>query len=236
MVLNLFRSTILSKIVMAVTGVILVLYIVVHTAGNMLIYLGKDSINSYSAFLHSLGPILWIVRIALVVALILHIYTSLILKFRNLDAKPQKYAVRNYVKAKLTSRTMVWTGTMILCFVVYHLMHFTIRTTNPGHYTAEFFKPIHSVTDILVERLDVFRMIIMGFQNPVIAIVYMVGVIIVGFHLNHAIQSMFQTLGFNQKNYFSFIEKSGVAISIIITLCLISIPISILLGLVGGGL
>ena len=202
----------------------------------MLIYLGRDSINSYSAFLHSLGPVLWIVRIVLIVALILHIYTSIMLKVRNLGAKPQKYAVRNYVKAKLTSRTMVWTGIMIFCFVIYHLMHFTVRTTNPGHYMQELFVPHNAVSDIVVQRLDVFQMIVLGFSNPLISIVYIVGVVLVGFHLNHAIQSMFQTLGFNQKNYFSCLEKTGTALSVVVALCLISIPVTVLLGLVGGGL
>ncbi len=230
------RSTILSKIVMAITGAILVLYVIVHTAGNMLIYFGKDSLNSYSAFLHSLGPLLWIIRIVLVLSAILHIITSIKLKFENWASKPTKYAVTKYLKAKFTSRTMIWTGLMILCFVVYHLLHFTFRTTNPQHYYPEFYQPHNAVSSIVLERFDVYRMVVLGFKNPIISLVYIVGVIIVGFHLDHAIQSMFQTLGYNQKHYFPTIQKSSTILSIIIVLCLISIPISILLGLVGGGI
>ncbi len=233
--LNYLKSTILSKIIMAVSGILLMLYVVVHTAGNMLIFLGMDAINSYSGFLHSLGPALWLIRAGLILAAVLHVITSVYLKFHNLGAKPQKYAVKNYVKAKLTSRTMIWTGSMVFCFVLYHLLHFTIRVTNPQHYTAEFYKPVHAVGDLLFERLNVYAMIVLGFRNPLISITYMIAVIIVGFHLNHAIQSMFQTLGFNQKNYFSCLEKTGTYLSVIITLCLISIPISVLFGLVGGG-
>lgn len=228
------RSTILSKVVMAITGAILVLYVIVHTAGNLLIYLGRDSLNSYSAFLHSLGPILWIIRVVLVLSAILHIITSIKLKFENLSAKPTKYAVKNYLKAKLSARTMIWTGIMILCFVVYHLLHFTFRTTNPQHYYPEFYQPHNAVSSVVLERFDVYRMVVLGFQNPIISIVYIIGVILVGFHLDHAIQSMFQTLGYNQKHYFPTIQKCSTTLAIVIVVCLVSIPISILLGLIGG--
>ncbi|MFN3306680.1 MAG: succinate dehydrogenase cytochrome b subunit, partial [Candidatus Kapaibacteriota bacterium] len=177
-----FRSTILSKVVMAITGAILVLYVIVHTAGNMLIYLGRDALNSYSAFLHSLGPILWIIRVVLILSAILHIITSIKLKFENWAAKPNKYAVKNYLKSKLSSRTMIWTGIMILCFVVYHLLHFTFRTTNPQHYYPEFYQPHNAVSSVIIERFDVYRMVVLGFQNPIISIVYIVGVVLVGFH------------------------------------------------------
>lgn len=234
--LSYLRSTILSKVVMAITGAILVLYVIVHTAGNLLIYLGKDTLNSYSQFLHSLGPILWLIRIILLVSVILHIITSIKLKFENWGAKPTKYAVKNYLKAKFSSRTMIWTGIMILAFVIYHLLHFTIRTTNPDHYYPEFYQPHNAVSSVILERFDVYKMVVLGFKNPLISIVYIIGVVIVGFHLDHAIQSMFQTLGFNQKHYFPAIQKTSTSLAIIIVVCLVSIPISVLLGLVGGGL
>lgn len=230
------RSSILSKVVMAVTGALLVLYVIVHTAGNLLIYFGQETLNSYSAFLHSLGPLLWIIRIVLIISAILHIITSVKLKFENWGAKPTKYAVRNYVKAKLTSRTMIWTGIMILAFVIYHLLHFTFRVTNPQHYYPEFYQPHNAVSSVIYERLDVYKMVVLGFKNPLISLVYIVGVIIVGFHLDHAIQSMFQTLGYNQKHYFTALQKCSTTLAIIIVLCLISIPVSVLLGLVGGGI
>jgi succinate dehydrogenase / fumarate reductase cytochrome b subunit len=221
---------------MAITGAILVLYVIVHTAGNLLIYFGRDTLNAYSAFLHSLGPILWIIRVILIVSALLHIITSIKFKFENWGAKPTKYAVKNYLKAKFTSRTMIWTGIMILAFVVYHLLHFTIRVTNHQHYYPEFYQQHNAVSSVILERFDVYRMVVMGFQNPLISFVYIVGVIIVGFHLDHAIQSMFQTLGYNQKHYFSTLQKCSTSLAIIIVLCLISIPISVLLGLVGGGI
>lgn len=230
------RSTILSKFVMALTGAILILYLILHTLGNLLIYLGKDSINGWSEFLHSLGPLLWIVRIVLILSAVLHIITSIKLKFENLNAKPTRYAVRNYIRAKLTSRTMIWTGLMIFCFVVYHLLHFTFRVTNPEHVYPDLYQSHNAITQVVFERLDVYKMVVLGFKNPIISIVYIVGVVLVGFHLDHAIQSMFQTLGFNDKHYFTTLQKCSTALAWIITISLVSIPLSVLLGFVGGEL
>lgn len=227
---------------MAVTGVMLVGYILIHTAGNMLIYAGADAINSYSEFLHSLGPILWIARIVLLLALILHIWTSIVLRISNNDANPQKYAVKRYIKAKLTSRTMLWTGIAVFLFVVYHVSHLTLHVTNPEHVAKQLYIP-HGVyfasntgASFAIARTDVFRMVVLGFQNPIISICYIIAVTIVGFHLNHAIQSMFQTLGLNHPKYFPTIQKTSVALSFIITLSLISIPVSVMLKLIGGNL
>jgi succinate dehydrogenase / fumarate reductase cytochrome b subunit len=241
-VLGYLKSSILSKVVMAVTGAMLVSYIVIHTAGNMLIYLGPDAINSYSQFLHSLGPLLWIVRIILIVAAILHVWTSIVLKLSNLDAKPDKYAVKKYINAKLTSRTMLWTGIAIFLFVVYHVAHLTLGVTNPSHVSKELYFPHNLmmssaiVNDLHFFRTDVYAMVILGFKNPLISICYMIAVTIVGFHLNHAIQSMFQTLGLNNKKYFPAIQKASTILSIVITVALVSIPITVLLGLIGGKL
>jgi len=241
-VLSYLKSSILSKVVMAVTGFMLVGYIVVHTAGNLLIYAGKDEINQYSQFLHSLGPLLWIFRIVLLVALILHIWTSVKLKFDNLDAKPRKYAIRKYVKAKLTSRTMIWTGILIFCFVTYHVAHLTLHLTYPGEVNPQVYIPHNTVVSqdvsncIHFQRTDVFSMLVLGFKEWYISLIYIIGIIIVSFHLNHAIQSMFQTLGLNSPSYFPCIQKTSVWLSIIIALCLISIPVTIMLGLVGGNL
>jgi succinate dehydrogenase / fumarate reductase cytochrome b subunit len=231
------KSSILSKIVMAVTGAILVSYILVHTLGNLFIYLGPDAINSWSQFLHSLGAGLWIVRIGLIVAAILHIWTSISLKLDNMDAKPDKYAVKKYIKAKLTTRTMLWTGIAIFLFVLYHLAHLTMGMTYPGHFGQEHnFAVAANSLAVHVERTDVFKMIVLSFRNPLISLIYIVAVIIVAFHLNHAVQSMFQTLGWNHPNYFPKIQKASVAFSYFIGICLVSIPLSVLFGIVGGNI
>lgn len=249
------KSTILSKVVMAVTGVILVLFIIGHTLGNLQIYLGPETFNGYAEFLQGLGEILWIIRIVLFLSLVFHIITSVYLKFHNLNSKPTAYKVKNYVKAKLTSRTMIWTGIMIFAFLTYHLLHFTFGVTNPEHYNQ---KEVYSkkaklyaelpfsetefegkkVTkidqfEILHERHDVYKMVVLGFRNPFISLAYVIGVILLGFHLSHAIQSAFQTLGCNNPRYFQKIVDGSNTFATIIVLCLISIPITIYFGIIG---
>ena len=223
------KSTILSKIIMAFTGVLLVLYICFHTLGNMQVYIGREALNRYADLLQSLGELLWIFRIVMLVALILHVLTSLRLKFLNLSTRPVEYKFRKYLKAKLTSRTMIWTGLAIFAFILYHILHFTMGVADPTNFGhPEFYGPSN-----LFMRHDVYFMLIKGFRQPVISIVYIVGVTIVGFHLSHSIQSMFQTLGFNGPRFTPFIINASNALATIIALCLISIPITVLLGLVG---
>jgi succinate dehydrogenase / fumarate reductase cytochrome b subunit len=266
---------------MAITGVILVLFIIGHCVGNMQIFVGKDAFNSYAYFLQErLGELLWLIRIGLFVAAVFHIITSIRLKFLNLGAKPTKYQVKNYVKARLTSRTMIWTGIMIFAFLTYHILHFTMGVVHPEDYNKHEYYVSNAVsvekvdngtqgnsegTDeccakedisstgksvikyngsdykvegdepILSERHDAYAMVISGFQKPIVSILYILGVILLGFHLNHAIQSSVQTLGYNNPKYFQKIVAGSTIISVILVLCYISLPISILLGLVGGG-
>ena len=224
------KSTILSKVVMAVTGIILVLFLLGHTLGNMQIYLGKETFNTYAHFLQSLGELLWLIRIVLFISLVLHIITSIRLKLLNLSSKPTKYQVKNYVVAKLTSRTMIWTGLMVLAFLLYHLLHFTIGEIDAVNYDhMESYGP-----NGIFERHDIYSMVFASFSQYAISIPYIVGVILLGFHLNHAIQSAFQTLGVNHPKYTPCIRNWSVGLSVIVVLLLISIPVSIILGYGGG--
>jgi succinate dehydrogenase / fumarate reductase cytochrome b subunit len=211
---NPFNSTIFNKVVMAVTGFLLVLFIMVHALGNLQIFLGKETFNGYAAFLKSTGELLWIFRIGLLVFIGLHIFTSVKLKFLNWSAKPQGYKVKNFVKATLYSRTMIYSGITICLFVTYHILHFTAYVTNPEYCqmkemcgpklqtTAMIEMKDGSIEQInagngIFERHNAFGMVISGFESPLISIVYILAVLFLGLHLAHAIQSMFQTLGWN---------------------------------------
>lgn len=225
------KSTLLSKVVMAVTGVIIVLFVTGHTVGNMQLFVGKETFNAYAHFLQGLGELLWVIRGVMLLSLVLHVITSINLALINSRAKPVKYKIKRYVEAKLTTRTMIWTGLMILAFIVYHILHFTSGTADPSIYGhMETYGP-----NGLFERHDAYLMVVQGFQKPIVSIVYLVGVILMGFHLSHAIQSMFQTLGLNHPKYDALISKGTFIWAVVIVLCLISLPITILLGLVGGG-
>lgn len=253
--LQFLRSTVLSKIVMATTGILLLLFIIGHLLGNLQIYLGPDAYNTYAHFLKSIGEILWIVRIVLFISLVLHIITSLYLSALNNNAKPVKYQVINYAKAKINSRSMLVTGIMIFAFVTYHLLHFTFGVTNPEHFASRELKvqkafvlpgdlPAEKIKEmpadcfvqqnILTERHDVYKMVVLGFRNPFISLAYIVGVVLLGFHLSHAIKSCFHTLGVTGPKFTPWMERCSNIFSVIITLLYISIPITILLGLVGG--
>src|SRR5499427_7000666 len=161
-----YRSSVGKKIIVAVTGVILILFVIGHLLGNLQIFLGPDWINGYSQHLHDLGPLLWAIRLFLLAAVVIHIYVTIQLAIENRRARPEPYVDRQYVKATFASRHMVISGLIVLAFIVYHLAHFTLRVTDPrfallkmdplGHY-------------------DVFSMMVYGFQNYYVSGFYVVG-------------------------------------------------------------
>jgi succinate dehydrogenase / fumarate reductase cytochrome b subunit len=216
------QSTILSKVVMAVTGLLLVLFLVGHMAGNLQMYLGQEKMNHYAETLQSLGGLLWFIRFVLLLFLVLHVWTSIRLKLLNNAARPVPYAFKATVRATLASRTMIWSGIMIFLFVSYHLMHFTLFVTNPAY---------SGLVDSL-GRHDVYSMVILGYQNTLISLVYIAAMVLLGFHLYHAIASMFQTLGVNHKKYTPIINGLGIVLSIIIVVGFISIPLGVMAGLI----
>src|SRR5947208_15305101 len=126
-----YRSSVGRKMIVAVTGVILILFVVAHLLGNLQIFLGPDWINGYSQHLRDLGPLLWAIRFFLLAAVVIHIYATIQLAIENRRARPEAYVVREYVKAKRASRHMVMSGLIVLAFIIYHLAHFTLRVTDP---------------------------------------------------------------------------------------------------------
>lgn len=262
------KSTIISKVVMAVTGVILLLFLFGHMAGNLQIFLGREVFNTYAHFLQSLGELLWVIRIVLFLALVFHIITSIRLKILNWSAKPTGYKVKNYLKATFNARTMFWTGLLIFCFLVFHLLHYTTGTLEPEIYghkdyyesNADFAVSASAIPPqaleqgfegeitvdgekmyisepgkVVFERHDAYQMVIRGFQNPIASVLYIIGMIILAFHIMHAIQSAFQTLGLNHPNSFPVIERWSIILGVLLALGYIAVPVSILLGLTGGG-
>ncbi len=214
------QSTILSKVVMAGTGLLLILFILGHMIGNLQMYLGQDKMNTYAAALQGLGGLLWLIRCALLLFVVLHVITSIRLKLLNMSARPVSYSKKATVVATLTSRTMMWTGAMIFCFVTYHLLHFTIKATNP------MYGELVDATG----RPDVYSMVVLGYQNVLISVTYIVAMFLLGFHLFHAIASMFQTLGVNHPKYTPIIHGLGVVLSIVIVGGFLSIPLGVLFG------
>ena len=217
-----FQSSIGKKIVVALTGIILIAYVIFHLLGNLLIYLGQDVLNAYAKLLFDTGPLLWFVRIVLFTAFVTHIVATIQLAQQNRQAKPQKYAVPGYQVSMPVSRTMLISGLIVLCFVVYHLLHFTFQVTNPTY---------RDLRDA-VGRPDVYRMEVLSFQQPWISFFYATGLFLLTAHLSHGFSSVTQTLGINNRKLSGLISAGGQTLAWLVFAGYMSIPATIVLGLV----
>jgi succinate dehydrogenase / fumarate reductase cytochrome b subunit len=206
---------------MAVTGFIAFGYVVGHMLGNLQIFISQDQINNYAELLHGSGALLWAVRVFLLAAFIIHIWVSIQLKLENWAARPIGYNGAKTVKATLASRTMIWTGLVILVFVVYHVLHYTVRVTQPefaGLVDAE-------------GRFDVYSMVIMGFSYPAISIIYIVAVGLLAYHLSHGVASMFQTVGWNNEGWQKRLDAIAWFFTIVLFVGYASVPVAVMTGI-----
>jgi succinate dehydrogenase / fumarate reductase cytochrome b subunit len=218
-----YQSSVGKKMIVAITGIILILFVVGHLLGNLQIFLGPDWINGYSEHLRDLGPLLWLIRAFLLATVVLHIYFTILLAIENRRARPERYIERHYVKADFASRHMLMSGLIVLAFIIYHLAHFTVRVTDPrfgllkhdplGHY-------------------DVYSMMVYGFQNYFVSGFYVVGLFLLTLHLNHGSSSFFQSLGFNDKKLTPRLALGGRIFAWLLFIGYTSIPVAILLGLI----
>ena len=209
--------------IVAVTGVILILFVIGHLLGNLQIYLGPEWINAYSQHLRDLGPILWLIRAVLLVTVILHIYFTILLAIENRRARPEAYRDRNYVKASWASRHMVVSGLVVLAFIIFHLLHFTARKFNPQFPLLKF---------DLLNRYDVYSMMVYGFQNVYVSIFYVVGLFLLTLHLTHGSSSFFQSLGLNNERLTPKLAIAGRIFAWLLFIGYTSIPIAVLLGFI----
>lgn len=217
-----FSSSIGRKIIMGVTGIMLFGFIIAHLLGNLKIFAGAGSLNEYAEFLEELGPILWVMRIGLIVVFIAHIVTAIQLTLENKAARPTAYKEKEFTFASIPSRYMAHAGMVILIFVIIHLLHFTFKTLHPE------FETFHDANG----HEDVYRMVIVGFSDPRYAGFYILALLCLGAHLSHGIQSFFQTLGFYHETFTPLIRLASPAIGWTIALAYIAIPVSVLLGVI----
>jgi succinate dehydrogenase / fumarate reductase, cytochrome b subunit len=217
------HSSVGRKMIVAVTGVILILFVIGHLLGNLQIFLGPEWINSYSQHLHDLGPLLWLIRAFLLTTVILHIYFTILLAIENRRARPEAYRDRNYVKASWASRHMVVSGLVVLAFIIYHLAHFTVRVTDPRFALLK----IDSLG-----RYDVYSMMVYGFQNVYVSIFYVIGLFLLTLHLTHGSSSFFQSLGLTNERLTPRLAIAGRIFAWLLFIGYVSIPLAVLLGLV----
>lgn len=211
-----------QKYLMAVSGLFALLFVIGHMVGNLQIFLGQDQINHYAETLQNLGPLLWIIRAVLFAIIVIHIWKGIQLKLENVASRPEPYAYRRYRKASLSSRTMIWTGLIIFAFVAYHLAHFTLQVTNPAFKTLVDAQGRH----------DVYSMMILGFQNVWVSLFYIIAIGLLCYHLSHGITSMFQSIGLNNPRFQTTLDRISVTVSVILFLGYISMPLSILAGMI----
>ncbi len=205
-----------KKAVMAVTGVILVLFIIEHMAGDLLVFGGPEKLNAYSHFLkHTIIEVTWVLRAGLFVSLVLHVVAAIQVAVASRAARPVGYAVKKDIATSYAARTMRWTGPLLLVYVVYHLMMFTFLTTGPGYSST-----------------DVYRNVVLAFSVPWIAGVYVAAMLMLGLHLYHGTWSMLQTLGAGRAKQPALRRTVAPAFAILVTAGYVSIPLAVLAGLV----
>ncbi|MBI3021471.1 MAG: succinate dehydrogenase cytochrome b subunit [Candidatus Omnitrophica bacterium] len=217
-----YRSSIGKKVLMAASGLVLLGFVAMHLLGNLLIYQGPDALNAYAKKLRDLGLLLWAARGGLLVALVVHVWTSIALSLENRRARPQRYAVQRTRETTIAARSMLVSGVMVTAYLVYHLLHFTFRVTNPdiSHAMDRFGHP------------DVYAMVVLSFQQPAISIAYIIGMAAVCLHLSHGIGSACQSLGLNDERTIPAVAFIGRLIAVVLFIGYTAIPLSVLAGLV----
>jgi succinate dehydrogenase / fumarate reductase cytochrome b subunit len=218
--MRLFSDSIGRKVVMAITGLLMVLFVVGHLAGNLSIFAGPNGINAYAFHLHELAPLVWGTRIVMGAAVLLHLFISIQVTLENSAAKPDRYAVQNSLKATFASKNMIWTGAIIGAFILYHLLHFTFRVT-----------PNLALGFDYMNRFDVYTMVVKALGGAFTGLVYIVAMVSLFFHLSHGIQSVFQTLGLSNAFLLPRWSAVGKTLAVIFLVGFGSIPAVILVGI-----
>jgi succinate dehydrogenase / fumarate reductase cytochrome b subunit len=227
----LWDSSVGKKFVMAITGIILFGYVVLHLWGNLKIFAGPETINDWGAFLRVFGDpvfaseqVLWVIRVFLGTCLVLHIVAAIQLTRRDWASRPARYASWKSqglpgISSTYASRTMRWTGIVILLFIIYHVLDLTTGTLHPSNY-APF------------EHGEIYSNVIGSFSTWYVALIYIVAVSLLGLHLYHGIWSAFQTLGWNTARANRLWRNVALVVAVALTVGNIAIPVAVLTGII----
>ncbi len=207
---------------MAVTGLMLFGFVLGHMVGNLKLYLGEAALNHYAEWLRTLGEpmiphgqALWIARIGLLAAVVLHIWSAWQVSVLSRKARPRRYVKQHYVQATYASRTMRWGGVIVLAFIIYHLLHLTFGSVHP-----EF------------EPGEVYRNVVIGFQSIWVSLFYIVANIFLALHLYHGLWSLFQSLGWNHPSIKNLRRPIAAVFALVVAAGNISFPLAVLFGVV----
>jgi len=216
------KSSIGRKFIVALTGLGLVLFLAGHLSGNLLIFAGQEAFNDYAEFLHSFlhGAGVWVARIGLLICFVAHVWFTILLTKENKAARTE-YAYEATVQAPKSSRIMIWSGLTILAFVIFHLLHYTVKVGSDfSSYKDE------------LGRHDAYRMVVTGFSNWFVSIFYIISMSLLCSHLSHGVASIFQTLGLRSEKTALPITRLSQAYAVVIYVGFISIPLAVLFGFV----
>jgi succinate dehydrogenase / fumarate reductase cytochrome b subunit len=213
--LRFLQSSIGQKIVMAVTGIILSVFVLGHMLGNLKVFEGADALNAYGRLLRFEPALLWTVRLGLLAAVGLHIWAHLALSRTNMSARRQPYRVSVHRESSYASRSMRLTGPLLLGFIIYHLLHLTTGTVHPSFKEG-----------------DVYHNVVAGLSVVPVALVYLVAMACLGVHLWHGVWSLFQTLGASQARHGSVGRRVATIFTLVVIIGFAAVPLSIVTGLV----
>jgi succinate dehydrogenase / fumarate reductase, cytochrome b subunit len=220
--LTLYQTTVGKKVVMAVTGLILVAYVILHMVGNLKVFQGPEKLNEYAVFLREAGgPLffheqgLWTVRVILLASFVLHIWAAYQLTRADWAARPVRYSMRRPVQQSYASRTLRWGGVILALFVVYHILHLTTGTVHPSFREG-----------------DVYLNLVAGFRVIPVSLFYIAAMVALGFHIQHGFWSMGQTLGLKGASNDRAWQILAFVIAWAVALGNISIPLAVMLGIV----
>lgn len=219
---ELYRTAVGKKYVMAVTGIVWMGYVLIHMAGNLKVYLGAEDINHYGEWLRTIGEpmfpysvVLWILRVAIYGSILLHVHAAYSLTRMNWERDRKYESRRDFIAANFASRTMRWTGVLVALFILWHLADLTWGTVNPDFV-----------------RGDVYNNLVRSFERPVVAVFYIVANLALGVHLLHGAWSLFQSLGWNHPRFNAWRRWFAYGFTIVVIGGNISFPLAVMTGVI----
>jgi succinate dehydrogenase / fumarate reductase, cytochrome b subunit len=219
-----YRTSIGKKVIMATSGLVLVLYVIGHMIGNLKAFLSQQELNSYADFLRRMGEpifphtvLLWIIRVAVGAAFILHVYFAIDLSIHSRRARQQHYAHADRVQSNPAPVTMRWGGLALALFVVFHLAHFTWGWIHPGYTYV---------------RGSVYQNVVGSFNQWWLVVIYLAAMVALCLHLYHGTWSMFQTFGVNNRRWDSIIRRTAATVAVVVFVGFSAVPVGVLVGVI----
>jgi succinate dehydrogenase / fumarate reductase cytochrome b subunit len=207
------------KAAMSISGILLGLFLLEHIVGNLTVYAGRKVMNGYARALEQpfFVEALWVIRVTLVIAFLIHVVSALVLYFRKWKARPVSYSGRRWVEGSLPSRTMLWSGLVILAYVVYHVLQMALGVLHPSWRGFE----------------NVYDNLVLALRNVGTSVIYLVAMVALGFHTWHGFYSLFNSIGYRSRRYTPKMRVTAAVVGTVLALAFASIPIAILAGLGG---